>query len=319
MQKQKIKIVLDEEKIKKVLKIKDVIKIIEIGFRKKGLGLVSLSPKMGPKLNTAGAFSEAMPVSIFNEKKKLEIFGIKWQSAFKSNLKKRLPYLNNLIILNEPKYGLPIAILRGNWITAIRTAGVSAVTAKYLAPRKKNITIGIFGLGIQAYVHVLAFKEIFKSPRFFLFNHNLKSLKGFLTKFPKEKFLISKNSHEVIKNSDIILSATTFPPKITPYIFAGDLKKDVLILPLEYGTRTSPKLYKHLNEIYTDDIAQYELKKKNKNYFPTSAPKIKKEIGGLIVKIIKRKDKPRRILVLNLGIALFDILVASELLKRLRD
>ena len=124
---------------------------------------------MGPRLAVEGAFAESMPVSIFNEKNKLQLFGIKWQSAYTSNLKKGLPYLNNLVILNEPECGLPIAILKGNWITAIRTAGVSAVCAKYLAPKKRQLTIGIFGLGLQAYVHVLAFKAI---------NRNISTLCG---------------------------------------------------------------------------------------------------------------------------------------------
>ena len=106
MQNQKIKIVLDDHKIKKVLKIKDVIKVVKEGFRKKGLGLVSLPPKMGPALNIPGAFAEVMPVSIFKNRRgeraigrrELEIFGIKWQSAYTSNLKKGLPFLNNLVV-----------------------------------------------------------------------------------------------------------------------------------------------------------------------------------------------------------------------------
>ena len=319
MQRSNLKIILDEEKIKKTLKIQDVIKTVEEGFRKKGLGLIDLPPKMGPKLNIEGAFAESMPVSVFKEKKKLEIFGIKWQSAYKSNLKKRLPYLNNLVILNEPECGLPIAILKGNWITAIRTSGVSAVCAKYLAPRKKQLTIGIFGLGLQAYVHTLAFKSIFKNPKFVLYNHDEKELKKFLSKFPKEKFTILKNFHEVVKMSDIVLSATTFPPKLTPSIFTKDLKDDVLILPLEYGTRIEPSLYKHLDEIYTDDIAQYELKNKMRHYFPVNTPKIKNEVGHVIAKKYKRKNTPKRILVFNLGIALFDILTAKLFLKKFKD
>ncbi len=313
MQNQKIKIVLDDEKIKKVLKIKDVIKVVEEGFRKKGLGLVSLPPKMGPKLNIPGAFAESMPVSVFEgtvNKPNLQIFGIKWQSAYTSNLKKGIPYLNNLVILNEPRCGLPIAILKGNWITAIRTSGVSAVCAKYLAPKKGKLTIGIFGLGLQAYVHILAFKAIFNKPKFFLFEHDVQFLSDFKKKFPKEKFLTSTNFHEVVKNSDLILSATTFPPKITPYIYAKDLKKDVLVLPLEYGTRIDPKLYKYMDEIYTDDIAQYELKSKLRHYFPQNRPKIKKEIGDIVAQKYARGKGPKRILVFNLGIALFDILTA---------
>lgn len=313
-----IKIVLDDEKIKKTLKIKDVINVVEEGFRKKGLGLIDLPPKMGPKLKREGAFAESMPVSIFNKKNQLQIFGIKWQSAYKSNLEKGLPYLNNLIILNEPECGMPIAILKGNWITAIRTAGVSAVCAKYLvgASRQPAPTIGIFGLGLQAYVHVLAFKSIFKNPKFVFYNHDENELKKFLSKFPKEKFTILKNFHGVIKKSDIILSATTFPPKITPYICEKDLKDDVLILPLEYGTRIDPALYKHLDEIYTDDIPQYELKNKLRHYFPSNTPKIKKEIGEIIAKKYKRKNTPKRILVFNLGIALFDILTAELFLDK---
>ncbi len=328
MQNQKIKIVLDDEKIKNVLKIKDVIKVVEEGFRKKGLGLINLPPKMGPKLNIEGAFAESMPVSVFREQKsvgrekesasQLEIFGIKWQSAYKSNLKKGLSYLNNLVILNEPENGLPIAILKGNWITAIRTAGVSAVCAKYLAPRKKHLTIGMFGLGLQAYVHVLAFKSIFKNPQIVLYNHDEKELAGFLKKYPKEKFIILKDFHEVVKNADIILSATTFPPKITPYIFEKDLKDDVLILPLEYGTRIEPSLYKHLDEIYTDDISQYELKSKLRHYFPNISPKINKEIGEVVSRKYKRKNMPKKILVFNLGIALFDILTAELFLKKFK-
>ncbi len=320
MQNQKLTIVLDDEKIKHTLKIKDVIKVVEEGFRKKGLGLIDLPPKMGPKLNIEGAFAESMPVSVFDEKKKIKLFGIKWQSAYKSNLKKRLPYLNNLVILNEPECGMPVAILKGNWITAIRTAGVSAVCAKYLAPckglLKQALTIGIFGLGLQAYVHILAFKSIFKNPTFILYNHDEKELADFLKRFPKEKFIVLKDFHEVVKKSDVILSATTFPPKITPYIFKSDLKKDVLILPLEYGTRIDPALYKSLDEIYTDDIAQYELKGKLKHYFPASRPKIKKEVGELVAKKYKRKNLPKRILVFNLGIALFDILTAELFMKK---
>ena len=319
MVKQKIKIVLDDEKIKSVLKIKDVINIVEEGFRKKGLGLVNLPPKIGPKLGITNAFADSMTVSILNKKKRLETFGIKWLSAFSNNLQKGLPYLNSLIILNEPEGGFPIAVLSGNWVTAIRTAGVSAVCAKYLAPKKKRLTIGIFGLGLQAYVHVLAFKSIFKNPRFILFEHDKKLLQDFLVKFPKEEFKSTNNFHEVVKNADVILSATTFPPKITPYICAHDLKDDVLILPLEYGTRIDPKLYKQLDEIYTDDIPQYESKSKFRHFFPASRPKIKKEVGTLIAKNYNRGIKSKRILVFNLGIALFDILTAQLFLRKLRN
>lgn len=323
MSNQKIKIVLDDEKIKKVLKIKDVIKVVEEGFKKKGLGLVNLPPKIGPKLSEDGAFADAMSVSVFRStgirrqgNKELEAFGIKWICGFPENLKKGLPYLNALIILNDPNNGFPVAILKGSWITAVRTAAVSAVCAKYLAPKATAPTVGIFGLGTQAYVHVLAFKTILKNVKVILFNHGDHFVRDFKKQFPKEEFQVTKNYHEVVGNSDVVLSATTFPPKISPYIFAKDLKEDVLILPVDYGTRVDPKLYKYLDAIYTDDIAQYNLKSKFRNYFPSTSPKIRTEIGDLVARNYKRPKTPRRILVFNLGIALFDILTAKLFIEK---
>ena len=311
-----ITIILDDEKIKKVLKIKDVIKVAEEGFRKKGLGLVSLPPKIGPKLPVKGAFADSMSVAVCGRGKKLEAFGIKWISSFPENIKKNIPVLNSLITLNDPENGLPIGVLKGNWITAIRTGAVSAVTAKHLAPKKKEITVGIFGLGLQAYVHVLAFKALFKSVKFILFNHDDNFLRLFFKKFPSENFETSKNYHDVVRKSDIVLSVTSFPPKISPYIYRNDLKKDVLILPVDYGTRVDPEIYKHLDEIYTDDIPQYELKSKLRQYFPKNRPIIKKEVGDLVSKKYRRGKSSKRILVFNLGIALFDILTAKLFLDK---
>ena len=317
----KPKVILDDKQIKKLLKIKDVISVVEDGFRKKGLSLVDLPPKIGPKLFTPGAFSDSMTVSVKSKKGNLEIYGIKWLSSLPDNCKKGLPVLNSTVILNDPKTGLPKAILSGNWITAIRTGAVSAVSAKYLAPKKKKLIIGIFGLGLQAYVHVLAFKSVFgsKNIQFILFNHGDVFLKEFLKKFPAQKFYTSKSVSEVVKNADIILSVTAFPKKISPYIFHRDLKDDVLILPVDYGTRIDPKLYKHLDEVYTDDIAQYELKSKLRQYFPNTSPKIKKEIGDVVAKKYKRKNVQKKILAFNLGIALFDILTTELCLKKLRS
>ena len=119
-----------------------------------------------------------------------------------------------------------------------------------------------------------------------------------------------------MKSSDIIISVTSFPKKISPYVFAKDLKKDVLILPVDYGFRIDLGLYKYLDEIYTDDIPQYETKLKLGQYFPSAAPKIKKEIGGLVSSNYRRGKKPKRILVFNLGIALFDILTAKLFIEK---
>lgn len=319
MNKQYPVILFDDKKIEKYLDMKEILSIVEEGFKRKGLGLVDLPPKIGPKLGNINAFADSMTASIFSKSKKLEAYGLKWISFFSENFKENIPPLNGTIIINNSQNGLTSGILNSNLITGYRTGAISAVCAKYLAPKKEKIKVGIFGLGLQAYTHVLAFKALYQNKvDFLLFEHDRKFLLNFLKKFPKDKFLVFNNSSNLVKLSDVILTLTTFPKKISPYVYAEDLKEDVLILPVDYGSRIDAKLYKSLDEIYTDDIKQYEYKKKASPYFPKNAPKIKTEMGDLVKTNYKRGKNKKRILVFNLGIALFDVLVGNAVVKKIK-
>ena len=49
------------------------------------------------------------------------------------NTERGLPQINGLVTMLDSDTGLPAAILDGNWITAVRTAGLSAVAARRMA------------------------------------------------------------------------------------------------------------------------------------------------------------------------------------------
>ncbi|MCH9639391.1 MAG: ornithine cyclodeaminase family protein, partial [Betaproteobacteria bacterium] len=71
-----------------------------------------------------------------------------------------LKSINSLVTLLDSDTGLPLAILDGNWVTAIRTAGLSAVAAKRLARPEASIAAFI-GCGVQAHSHLQALAELF--------------------------------------------------------------------------------------------------------------------------------------------------------------
>jgi ornithine cyclodeaminase/alanine dehydrogenase-like protein (mu-crystallin family) len=56
--------------------------------------------------------------------------GFKWVSGYPENHKLGLPYINGLIILNDPETDLPIAVMDCVWITAMRTAAAKEFVAK---------------------------------------------------------------------------------------------------------------------------------------------------------------------------------------------
>ncbi len=61
-----------------------------------------------------------------------------------TNPDRGLPQINGLVTMLDSVTGLPAAILDGNWVTAVRTAGLSAVAAKRMANETSN-SIGFIG------------------------------------------------------------------------------------------------------------------------------------------------------------------------------
>lgn len=80
--------------------------------------------------------------------------GMKWVSSFPANLARGLPRASALIILNSPETGLPLAVMDGTLISAIRTGAITALGARYLAPRGAR-KVGMIGAGVLARAQIL--------------------------------------------------------------------------------------------------------------------------------------------------------------------
>src|SRR6185295_10109539 len=76
------------------------------------------------------------------------------------NPERGLPSINSLVVLMDGDRGLPLAVLDGNWITAVRTAGLSAVAARRFANPTASI-IAFIGCGVQAQSHLHALAQLF--------------------------------------------------------------------------------------------------------------------------------------------------------------
>ena len=79
-----------------------------------------------------------------------------------SNPDRGLPQINGVVTLLDSSSGLPVAILDGKWITAVRTAGLSATAAKYMATKDSSVAAFV-GCGVQAQSHLQAFCRPFSA------------------------------------------------------------------------------------------------------------------------------------------------------------
>ncbi len=151
----------------------------------------------------------AMPAYLAGD---FEICGIKWIAGFPKNpVKYGIPRAHALTILNDAETGVPLAIMDGTYISALRTGAVTGVGARHLANQDSEVA-GIIGCGVQAKTQIMALKAAIPS---------LKLVKGFdireeaaekFTKWVSENLgiesLVARAPREAVEDSDIVVTVT---------------------------------------------------------------------------------------------------------------
>lgn len=137
------------------LPMADVIDLVEQALSEHGQKQIQMPPTSGVSPG-GGAFLHAMPAYLH----RLGAMGIKWVSIAPHDLSAGSERITGLIILNDPESTLPVCVMDCAWITAMRTAAVTAVAAKFLA-RRDAATIGIIGAGVQGRTNLLSCRRSF--------------------------------------------------------------------------------------------------------------------------------------------------------------
>src|SRR5688572_24895495 len=109
------------------------------------------SAEMPPKIGVhprPGALIHAMPAWLRDG----DLVGLKWIAAFPDNRTRGLPAISGLLVLNDPDTGVPTWVMDAARITAVRTAAVSGVALRLLAPRDVQRVALIGAGGVQGQV-----------------------------------------------------------------------------------------------------------------------------------------------------------------------
>jgi ornithine cyclodeaminase/alanine dehydrogenase-like protein (mu-crystallin family) len=292
--------------------MREVIDSVETMFREKGAGRVEMPPKPGvhPLPNS---FIHAMPAYI----PALNAVGMKWVSGYPQNQSKGLPYINGLLILNDPETGIPVAVMDCMWITAARTGAATAVAAKYLA-RPDSRTIGILGCGVQGKSNLQALCEVFMVERVFAYDIDSEVASKFTAACSTElkvEVVRVETPREAVVGCDIVVTAG--PILRTPHatIKTGWLEPGAFASLVDFDSYWSPEALGEIDKFCTDDLPQLE-HYRTLGYFK-NIPAIHGELAEIITGARHgRENSTERTLSCNLGIALDDIAVAPLVFKR---
>ena len=253
-------------------------------------------------------FITSMPC-LLPESQGRKYFGIKMVSRIDG----QLPTLQSNIFLYDAKSGHLLAVVDGDWITAMRTGAVAALAAKTLQ-RKGNSTYSIMGLGNigRAVGLCLAADNRDRQITFRLLRYKDQAERFVerLKDFDNVNFEIVNDKRTFAAEADVLISAVTVA---TELLFPDDelFRKGVTVIPVHVRGFQNCDLF--FDKVFGDDTGQVSGFK----YF-NQFRQYDEFHHVLQGKNPGRTNDEERILSYNYGIALHDIFFASRIYERIK-
>ena len=258
------------------------------------------------------AFIHAMPAWL----KESNTCGIKWVAGFPSNVPKKLPTIAGLIVLNDTVTGFPLAIMDGTYITGLRTAAVSGVSAKHLA-KKDSEVLAVVGLGVQGKYNTLVLKHVLPSLKKVQvydkwqpsLDHYVEDMKAFYG--DKLEIVVKSNVEEAFTGADVIVTATG--KLLETMYFEKWIKPGALVLPIHTGG-FEKEIISKMDKVFVDDWPQFQ-SFAGPLYTQPASPDA--ELGEVVIGAKPGRDNDQqRIINFNVGLAIHDIIVARAVFEK---
>ena len=253
-------------------------------------------------------FITSMPC-LLPESQGQKYFGIKMVSRIDG----QVPTLQSNIFLYDAKSGHLLAVVDGDWITAMRTGAVAALATKTLQ-RKGNSVYSIMGLGNigRAVGLCLAADNRDRQITFRLLRYKDQAERFVerLKDFDNVNFEIVDDKRIFAAEADVLISAVTVA---TELLFPDDdlFRKGVTVIPVHMRGFQNCDLF--FDKVFGDDTGQVSGFK----YF-NQFRQYDEFHHVLQGKNPGRTNDEERILSYNYGIALHDIFFASRIYERIQ-
>jgi N-[(2S)-2-amino-2-carboxyethyl]-L-glutamate dehydrogenase len=178
--------------------------------------------------------------------------GMKWIASFPANRRLGKPRANALIILNCPQSGVPLAVMEGGLVSAMRTGAMTGLGVRYLAPRRTR-KIGIVGAGLQSRTQILGlYTEVPDVEEIALFGREVSSAEAVAEDCVRRwaaPVRVAQTIEEALRDADVALTVTTAQQ---PLMRARHIKPGALTIQLA-GHECEFALIRECKKIVADD------------------------------------------------------------------
>ncbi len=295
----------------------DVIDAVEKVMSEFGKGNCQLPVKI--HVNTRPqTYINAMPAYVGGEH---DIAGLKWVAGYPENRQEGLPVTWGIMVMNDCETGAVQAVMDARWITAIRTAAVAAVTAKY-CKMKNTYAMTIIGAGEQGRWNARLLKlvipeleriyigDLFQS----VTDNYLKKMRPLMPDVEFIPIFTDEERQKAIDDSQILLTATQRGDK--PLIYSEMLHKGMLGIPLE-STAWEGKTYTRFADRFVCDDWNLVQTYLQDGKYTDGLPQEYQILGDIINgDALGRADENEFVITSSHGVALSDVAVGQMILEK---
>ena len=220
-------------------------------YAAKARGAVHTVPKVAVTIGRGHSF-QAMPVA------DAALAALKWVAVIPPR-EGAVP-ISALVLLADVVTGEPVAIMDGAWITAARTAAMSALAASHLAWRDAS-AIGFIGCGVQARSHLAALRCVLpKLERVIAYSRTEASAARFAAEASDAglEAEATANPRDAVAGLEVVVTSVPDAPGFAPFLDPAWLAPGAFVAAVDLGRSWQPGAIRALDLVATDDHRQSE-------------------------------------------------------------
>lgn len=309
-------IFLGDSEIRKAVSHAEIMAAVEQAFALHEKGAYDMPPRM----HVHHGDNTLLYMPCFTE----YIFGTKLLTLFPGNAEKNKPVIEGLMLLNDAETGLPLALLNGATLTALRTGGVGGVALRHTTPPTAT-SAGLIGAGRQGFEQLVFASKVRQLDKITVYDTCAERLPTFVDRLraaiPNTPITIAASSEQLLNEAQIVITATNATEPVIPDCAALVRGKHFIgIGSYKPNMREFPEaVFRQLDRLFID--TEHGLHESGDLITPLEqgwiAPS-QVETFGHLISTQQKSANPlgETTLFKSAGMALFDLVVAELIYRR---
>lgn len=298
----------------------EIIAAVEDGLKAQGRGEATIEPRMHlvPEKDYPGHFNV-----LRGYLRPLRMAGVKIVGDFYRNYEQGLPSELALLNLFDPGNGAPLAVIDASDITDMRTGAITAIGAKYLAPRKPRVLAHIGARG-TSFWNVRLLDSLFHFEEIRVHSRRPESRNAFADRLQAaldKKIVVTEDWESCVRGADIVVEASRLA-KPEPLLKTAWISRGALIVP--YGTMSAVELSLTdiVDKFVMDDWGQahagpYGALREHVDSGRLTRQKLHAELGEIAAGLKPGRERDEEtILFWHRGLSLSDIALGAAMLAK---